>query len=175
MWALQGVRLANGDLADIVVEGDRIVDVRRGAADGVAEALTCSEKLVLPAFIDGHVHLDKALIRDELSEHDGTLRGAIDAIHERKRRYTSDDVRTRARSPTGNMTRPRSVSTFDYVSISPSASAATSTCMSTRQTMAACAPWKWSPTRHCAADTSAVYALAMCARWPPPTSSTPMA
>src|SRR5438876_541550 len=98
MWALQGVRLANGDLADIVVEGDRIVDVRRGAADGVAEALTCSEKLVLPAFIDGHVHLDKALIRDELSEHDGTLRGAIDAIHERKRRYTSDDVRTRARS-----------------------------------------------------------------------------
>src|SRR5947208_1829831 len=98
MWALQGVRLANGDLADIVVEGDRIVDVRRGAADGVAEALTCSEKLVLPAFIGGHVPLDTALIRDELSEHDGTLRGAIDAIHERKRRYTSDDVRARARS-----------------------------------------------------------------------------
>ncbi|TMF78138.1 MAG: cytosine deaminase [Chloroflexi bacterium] len=98
MWALQGVRLANGDLADIVVEGDRIVEVRRGAAAGVAEVLTCSEKLVLPAFIDGHVHLDKALIRDELSEHDGTLQGAIDAIHERKRRYTSDDVRARARS-----------------------------------------------------------------------------
>src|SRR5437773_8558538 len=98
MWALQGVRLANGDLADIVVEGDRIVEVRRGAAAGVPEVLTCSEKLVLPAFIDGHVHLDKALIRDELSEHDGTLRGAIDAIHERKRRYTSDDVRARARS-----------------------------------------------------------------------------
>src|SRR5947208_13946974 len=98
MWALQGVRLANGDLADIVVEGDRIVDVRRGAADGVAEALTCSEKLVLPAFLDGHVHLDRALIRDELSEHDGTLRGASDAIHERKRRYTSDDVRPRPRT-----------------------------------------------------------------------------
>src|SRR5438034_2882705 len=98
MWALQGVRLANGDLADIVVEGDRIVEVRRGAAAGVPEVLTCSEKLVLPAFIDGHVHLDKAVIRDELSEHDGTLRGAIDAIHERKRRYTSDDVRARARS-----------------------------------------------------------------------------
>src|SRR5256886_3818279 len=98
MWALQGVRLANGDLADIVVEGDRIVEVRRGAADGVAEVLTCSEKLVLPAFIDGAVRLDKALIRGERSEHDGTLRGAIDAIHERKRRYTSDDVRARARS-----------------------------------------------------------------------------
>src|SRR5947207_14533905 len=98
MWAVQGVRLANGDLADIVVEGDRIVEVRRGAAAGVPEVLTCSEKLVLPALIDGHVHLDKALIRDELSEHDGTLRGAIDASHARKRRYTSDDVRARARS-----------------------------------------------------------------------------
>src|SRR5437773_10160922 len=98
MWALQGVRLANGDLADIVVEGDRIVDVRRGAADGVAEALTCSEKLVLPAFIDGHVHLDKVLIRDELREHDGTLAGAIGAIHELKRRYTVEEVRVRARA-----------------------------------------------------------------------------
>src|SRR4029077_16000157 len=48
--------------------------------------------------IDGHVHLDKALIRDELREHDGTLTGAIESIHERKRRYTVEDVRGRARS-----------------------------------------------------------------------------
>src|SRR6266851_1767971 len=48
--------------------------------------------------MDGHVHLDKALIRDELREHDGTLTGAIEAIHERKRRYTVEDVRGRARS-----------------------------------------------------------------------------
>src|SRR6202011_2687472 len=46
----------------------------------------------------GHVHLDKVLIRDELREHDGTLAGAIGAIHDRKRRYTADDVRARARS-----------------------------------------------------------------------------
>src|SRR6266702_7147905 len=98
MWALQDVRLANGDLADIVVEGERIVDVRRGAAAGVAEVLACGGKLVLPAFIDGHVHLDKALIRDELREHDGTLAGAISAIHERKRRYTAADGSARARA-----------------------------------------------------------------------------
>src|SRR6185312_15361880 len=45
-----------------------------------------------------HVHLDKVLIRDELPEHDGTLTGAIDSIHERKRRYTADDVRARAQA-----------------------------------------------------------------------------
>src|SRR5256885_17225666 len=85
MWALQDVRLPTGAAADIVVEGDRIARLEAGAADGLAERIQCSGKLVLPGFIDGHVHLDKVLIRDELREHDGTLGGAIAAIHERKR------------------------------------------------------------------------------------------
>ena len=80
----------------MVVDGERILRVEAGAATGIDDALSCSGRLVLPAFIDGHVHLDKVLIRDELREHDGTLTGAIDSIHERKRRYTVDDVRSRA-------------------------------------------------------------------------------
>ena len=98
MWALQDARLPDGTRADIVVDGERITRVGGGAADGIAERLACGGKLVLPAFIDGHVHLDKVLIRDELREHDGTLAGAIGAIHERKRRYTVEDVRVRARA-----------------------------------------------------------------------------
>jgi len=98
MWALQDVRLPTGAAADIVVDGDRIARLEAGAADGLAERIQCSGKLVLPGFIDGHVHLDKVLIRDELREHDGTLGGAIAAIHERKRRYTVEDVRARARA-----------------------------------------------------------------------------
>jgi cytosine deaminase len=96
MWALQDARLADGSTADVVVDGERIARVGRGVSAGVTERVDCSGRLVLPAFIDGHVHLDKVLIRDELREHDGTLAGAIGAIHERKRRYTVDDVRTRA-------------------------------------------------------------------------------
>src|SRR5436189_1031071 len=98
MWALQDARLADGTRADIVVDGERIAQVGRGGAEGVPDRIDCSDKLLLPAFIDGHVHLDKALIRDELGEHDGTLAGAIGAIHDRKRRYTVDDVRARARA-----------------------------------------------------------------------------
>src|SRR5467141_2126966 len=98
MWALQDVRLPTGAAADIVVEGDRITRLEAGAAGGMDDVVDYSGKLVLPAFIDGHVHLDKVLIRDELREHDGTLAGAISAIHERKRRYTVEDVRTRARA-----------------------------------------------------------------------------
>src|SRR5438034_1704081 len=96
MWALQDARLADGSTADVVVEGDRIAQVGPGAGGGVPDAIDCAGKLVLPTFIDAHVHLDKVLIRDELREHDGTLAGAIGAIHERKRRYTAEDVRARA-------------------------------------------------------------------------------
>src|SRR6266851_1888110 len=98
MWALSGGRLPDGAAADVVVDGERIARVGAGAAAGVPEVLDCSDRLVLPAFVDGHVHLDKVLIRDELREHDGTLRGAIEAIHERKRRYSVEDVRARARA-----------------------------------------------------------------------------
>lgn len=96
MWALQDARLPDGATADVVVDGERIVRIGAAAAAGVAERIDASGKLVLPAFVDGHVHLDKALIREELREHDGTLAGAIGAIHERKRRYTVEDVRGRA-------------------------------------------------------------------------------
>ncbi|HEV2217303.1 MAG TPA: amidohydrolase family protein [Candidatus Dormibacteraeota bacterium] len=95
---MSDARLADGSAADVMVDGERVAAVGAGAAAGVAEVLDCAGRLVLPAFIDGHVHLDKVLIRDELREHDGTLRGAIDAIHERKRRYSIEDVRSRARA-----------------------------------------------------------------------------
>src|SRR5437773_4079219 len=98
MWALQGARLPDGSLTDIVVDGEQIAAIGPGAARAVSDRVDCSGKLVLPAFIDGHVHLDKVLIRDELREHDGTLAGAIGAIHELKRRYTVEEVRVRARA-----------------------------------------------------------------------------
>src|SRR2546430_4017660 len=98
MWALQDARLPTGAVTDVVTDGARSARLESGTAVGLPERIDCSGKLLLPAFIDGHVHLDKVLIRDELREHDGTLAGAIGAIHERKRKYTVDDVRARARA-----------------------------------------------------------------------------
>ena len=80
------------------MDGERIVRIGAGVAEGVSPATDCAAKLLLPAYIDAHVHLDKVLIRGELREHDGTLGGAIGAIHERKRRYTVADVAARARA-----------------------------------------------------------------------------
>jgi len=96
MWALQDARLPDGRLADVVVDGQQIAEVGEGAGARIPEPIDCAGRLLLPGFVDGHVHLDKVLIREELREHDGTLAGAIGAIHERKRRYTVEDVRARA-------------------------------------------------------------------------------
>src|SRR2546428_8238913 len=97
MWALQDARLADGSVVDISVDGDRITGVSPGAAAGAGEVVDCGRQLVLPAFVDGHVQPDKALIRSQLQEHDGALAGDIDSIHERKRRCAVEAVRGRAR------------------------------------------------------------------------------
>ena len=67
-----------------------------GVGRSTDEKVDAAGGLLLPAYVDTHIHLDKVLIRDQLAEHDGTLRGAIDAIHAAKRAYTVEDVRRRA-------------------------------------------------------------------------------
>ncbi len=98
MHAIVGATLADGSVVDVVVEGEQVAAVGRGSAEHVDERQDAAGGLLLPAYIDTHVHLDKVLIRDQLAEHDGTLRGAIESIHAAKRGYDVEDVRRRARS-----------------------------------------------------------------------------
>jgi cytosine deaminase len=94
--------LVDGTRVDVVVDGETVLDLGPGAADrhdvAADRRVAAADGLVLPAFVDTHVHLDKVLIRDHLAEHDGTLRGAIESIQAAKREYDVDDVRRRARA-----------------------------------------------------------------------------
>jgi cytosine deaminase len=97
---ISDVSLADGSGADVLVEDDRVLEVlptgwEAGSGDLVVDG---GGGLLLPAYVDTHIHLDKVLIRDQLVEHDGTLRGAIEAIHAAKRDYDVEDVRRRARA-----------------------------------------------------------------------------
>ncbi len=96
--AVVGATLADGTVVDVVLEAERVVAVGPGAGDQVGDRVDASGGLLLPAYIDTHVHLDKVLIRDHLVEHDGTLQGAIGAIHAAKRGYEVEEVRRRARA-----------------------------------------------------------------------------
>ncbi len=53
--------------------------------------------LVSPAFIEPHVHLDKCMIGEDIRPNvSGTLQEAIEIIWDRKRRYTTQDIVSRA-------------------------------------------------------------------------------
>jgi cytosine deaminase len=95
--AIVEATLRDGSRVDIVIDGDEVVAVGPNVAESVADRTDAAGGLVLPAYIDTHIHLDKVLTRPRLAESDGTLQGAIDSIHAAKRAYTQDDVRRRAR------------------------------------------------------------------------------
>lgn len=96
--AIVNVRLPLVDEpVDMVVDGEHVESVGPAAGAEVAERTDGEGGLLLPAYIDTHVHLDKVLIRDSLPEHDGTLAGAIRSGQEAKRAYDPEDVRRRAR------------------------------------------------------------------------------
>ena len=96
--AIVDASLEDGSRVDVIIDDEHIVEVAPGAARSADERVDAAGGLLLPAYIDTHVHLDKVLIRDQLAEHDGTLAGAIGAIHAAKRDYTVEDVRRRARA-----------------------------------------------------------------------------
>jgi cytosine deaminase len=63
---------------------------RRGAIDA-------GGRLVVPGFVEPHIHLDKAFIREECRvNQSGTLMEAIEIIWDKKRRYTVEEVAARA-------------------------------------------------------------------------------
>jgi cytosine/creatinine deaminase len=96
--AIVDATLLDGSRADIVMDGAQVTAVAPQAAASVTDRVEAAGGLLLPAFIDTHIHLDKVLIRHQLAENDGTLQAAIDSIHAAKRAYTQDDVRRRARA-----------------------------------------------------------------------------
>lgn len=77
--AVVDARLLDGSRVDVVLEGEVVTAVAPGAGAAVPDRIDASGGLLLPAYVDTHIHLDKVLIRDHLAEHDGTLRRASPA------------------------------------------------------------------------------------------------
>ena len=61
-----------------------------------AEILDVGGRLVLPGFVESHIHLDKACILDRCRSEEGTLAEAIREVSAAKRAFTVDDIHARA-------------------------------------------------------------------------------
>lgn len=80
----------------LAIEEGRLALLTEQALEG-RESIDAQGGLVTAGFVDCHVHLDKALIADDLQENQsGTLSEAIENIHTRKAQYDIEDVRDRA-------------------------------------------------------------------------------
>ncbi|BCP51706.1 amidohydrolase [Kaistia sp. 32K] len=96
---------------DLVLRNARLPEQGRGSfdigvVDGVIAAIgrdlgparrseTAGDRLVLPGFVDSHIHLDKSCILDRCSA-DGALGEAIAEVSRLKRDFSEDDVHARA-------------------------------------------------------------------------------
>ncbi|WP_329126687.1 amidohydrolase family protein [Streptomyces sp. NBC_01465] len=85
--------------SDILVEAGRITAVGpTGArADTAYESIDCAGRVVLPGFVEAHIHPDKALLDGLRAPRGTTLADAIAVTLDLKRDFSHDDVYDRSR------------------------------------------------------------------------------
>jgi cytosine deaminase len=96
-FILRNARIAGrgNDTFDIAIKSGSIAEI----APDIASDLRAEDAggcLVLPGFIDSHIHLDKSCILDRCHIEQGTLQEAIRQVAAAKRGFTEDDVYARA-------------------------------------------------------------------------------
>lgn len=80
---------------DIGVRNGRIADIAPHL-DTDAPEIAIDGRLVVPGFVDSHIHLDKSCIMERCHCVEGTLQEAITAVAAAKLGFTEDDIRMRA-------------------------------------------------------------------------------
>lgn len=80
---------------DIGVHGGSIVKIVKGLTAGERD-IDADGHLVVPGFIETHIHLDKACIFDQCKSKKGDLDEAISEVARLKKAFTIDDVQSRA-------------------------------------------------------------------------------
>src|SRR5215471_903519 len=82
-------------LLDIGIVDGRIAEIAADiASDAPQEQL--GGRLVIPGFVETHIHLDKSCILDRCRNEKGTLEEAIAAVANAKRAFTEADIYVRA-------------------------------------------------------------------------------
>ena len=83
-------------LVDIFINGGRIESVVGAAATPKPDSIDLAGRMVLPAFIDCHTHIDKGHIWPRMPNPDGTFPSALDAVgRDRVARWSDSDVERR--------------------------------------------------------------------------------
>jgi cytosine deaminase len=116
---LEQCRLPDGTLADLGCASGRIAAVGNLSGRPAARMLRCEGRAVTPGLVESHIHLDKALLSDRTPSVEGTLQEAIRITGEAKRRFTVEDIRTRARAVLDMAVRHGTTAMRSHVEVDP--------------------------------------------------------
>jgi cytosine deaminase len=101
-YVLHNGRIAGGapDLVNIGIRDGRIAAISPDAsmmAGDSAHDIALDGRLLVPGFVETHIHLDKSCISDRCACHTNKLKDVIAAVASAKRDFTEEDIYARGR------------------------------------------------------------------------------
>ena len=99
-FVLRNARIAGNEdhAVDIGIRDGRFIAVEATLPEGSGPTENLSGRLVMPGFVETHIHLDKSCLLGRCNCEQGTLDEAIAEVAAAKKAFTDEDVYARARS-----------------------------------------------------------------------------
>ncbi|WP_034549815.1 amidohydrolase family protein [Carnobacterium funditum] len=95
---LKNVLLNDGEsLKDVAIQDGKITAIEEAITESAKRVIDAKGRVLLPGFVESHLHLDKALIADRKPNNSGTLKEAISVTAELKPTFTKKDIYDRAK------------------------------------------------------------------------------
>lgn len=88
---------SSNEKVDLLVEGKNIKKIGKNLKETVEKTIDGKGRVLVPGFVEGHIHLDKALIADRMPNKSGTLLEALEVTGKLKPTFTQEDIEERAR------------------------------------------------------------------------------
>lgn len=83
-------------LTDVAVHNGKIVEIAPGIAHTAAQEIQGNGNVLIPGFVEGHLHLEKANVMHRKANRSGTLQEAIAVTAELKPTLTREDILERS-------------------------------------------------------------------------------
>ena len=99
----------DGALKDVAVENGKIVAIEDTIDTSATRVVDGRGRVLVPGFVESHIHLDKALIANRKPNLSGTLKEAIEVTASLKPTFSAEDIYTRAKTALQELIIPNGV------------------------------------------------------------------
>lgn len=90
------VNINDNGLVDVAIKDGKIAKIGANLTETAAEEINGEGRVLIPGLVEGHIHLDKALISERAANRSGTLWEALEVTAKLKPTFTKEDIYDRA-------------------------------------------------------------------------------